>query len=143
MKLLKNISEAIIRCFERGGKLLVFGNGGSAAESSHFAAEFIGIYLPAIALNDPAVLTSLANDFDYDLVFSKQIIALGKPGDLAIGISSSGKSDNVLIALEEARELELEVIDWPRIGKGTAQIQENQLRLIHEVFEQVRNHFRG
>lgn len=129
------IIKSIRECFKNGGKLLIFGNGGSAAEASHFAAEFIGIGLPAIALNDPAVITSLANDNSYSLIFTLQINALGKKGDIAIGISSSGHSKNVNLALNYANAVGLKAIDFPRKGKTTSEIQNNQLRLIHEIYE--------
>ncbi len=130
-KLIKQIRTA----FLDGKKLLIFGNGGSAAEASHFAAEFIGIGLPAIPLTDPAVLTSLANDYGYFHVFSRQILALGEPGDIAIGISSSGYSENVNLALRIARDCGLIAIDFPRVGLTTSEVQNNQLALIHQIYE--------
>jgi D-sedoheptulose 7-phosphate isomerase len=102
----------IVASFRGGGKLLLFGNGGSAADAQHMAAEFVNRFmldrrpLPAIALTtDSSVLTSIGNDFGFDLIFVKQIQALGKPGDLALAISTSGKSPNVVKALAAAREL--------------------------------------
>jgi D-sedoheptulose 7-phosphate isomerase len=93
-----------------GGKLLIFGNGGSAADSQHFSAELVNRYrtdrraLPAIALStDTSILTSIANDSDYASVFSRQIEALGTKGDVAVAISTSGNSPNVLKAVEAAR----------------------------------------
>jgi D-sedoheptulose 7-phosphate isomerase len=101
-----------VATFRSGGKLLLFGNGGSAADAQHVAAEFVNRFkidrqpLPAIALTtDSSVLTSIANDFSFDLIFVKQIQALGKPGDLALGISTSGNSPNVLKAITTAREM--------------------------------------
>jgi len=98
--------------FEQNGKLFIFGNGGSAADAQHMAAEFVNRFLinrkplPALALStDTSVLTSIANDFSYDLIFSKQIQALGKPPDLALGISTSGNSRNVIKGIEAAREI--------------------------------------
>ena len=89
--------------FGPGGKLLIFGNGGSAADAQHVAAEFVNRFkidrrpLPAIALTtDSSVLTSIGNDFSFDLIFVKQVQALGKPGDLVLGISTSGNSPNVV-----------------------------------------------
>jgi len=103
-----------IETFRSGGKLLVFGNGGSAADAQHVAAEFVNRFkidrvpLPAIALTtDTSVLTSIGNDFSFDLIFVKQVEALGKPGDLALGISTSGNSPNVLKAIEKAKEIGL------------------------------------
>jgi D-sedoheptulose 7-phosphate isomerase len=97
-----------------GGKVLTFGNGGSAADAQHLAAELVGRYMkdrpawPAIALTtDSSIVTSLANDFGYDAVFRRQVEAHGRPGDVAIGISTSGRSPNVLAALDKAREMGL------------------------------------
>jgi len=96
----------------RGNKILLFGNGGSAADAQHIAAEFVNRYLvdrpplPAVALTtDSSVLTAIANDFSYDEIFEKQIKALGKNGDAAVGISTSGRSRNVVRGLEVARSL--------------------------------------
>ena len=95
----------------RGGKILLAGNGGSAADAQHWAAEFVNRFLmdrpplPAIALTtDSSVLTSIGNDFGYDLVFTKQVQALGRPGDVFVGISTSGNSANVIGALQAARK---------------------------------------
>ena len=107
------IAEVVTRlcdCFENGGKLLIVGNGGSAADAQHLAAEFMNRMRvhrqawPAIALTtDTSVLTSIANDSDYRNVFSRQVEALGRPGDLLFAISTSGASPNVLAAIESAR----------------------------------------
>jgi len=107
------IEEAVQRvctAFRAGGKLLIFGNGGSAADAQHMAAEFVGRFqrerdgLPAIALTaDSSVLTSLGNDFGMAAVFAKQVQALGRAGDLAVGISTSGESPNVVEGLKAAR----------------------------------------
>lgn len=103
-----------VETFRSGGKLLLFGNGGSAADAQHVAAEFVNRFkmnrrpLPAIALTtDTSVLTSIGNDFSFDDIFLKQIQALGKPGDLAVGISTSGNSPNVVRAIAEAKKLGL------------------------------------
>lgn len=102
--------EAIRQALSRGGKLLVFGNGGSAADAQHFAGELVGRFvrerraLSAVALStDTSVLTSVANDHGYSRVFSRQVEALGREGDVAFGISTSGNSENVRIGLETAR----------------------------------------
>ena len=109
--------EWIIETFQGGGKLLIFGNGGSAADAQHMAAEFVNRFkisrrpLPAIALTtDSSVLTSIGNDFGYDLVFVKQIEALGRPGDLVLAISTSGNSPNVVKAVETARKMGLRTV---------------------------------
>jgi D-sedoheptulose 7-phosphate isomerase len=101
----------------KGNKVLVFGNGGSAAQSSHFAAELVNKFyferegLPALALTtDISALTSIANDMDFKYVFSRQLESLGKPGDIAIGITTSGKSPNVIEALLRAKQLKLKTI---------------------------------
>ena len=103
--------------FENGGKLLLFGNGGSAADAQHLAAEFVNRFLinrrplPALALTtDSSILTAVGNDFGYDLVFVKQIEALGKPEDLALGISTSGNSPNVVKAMQAARKIGMKTV---------------------------------
>jgi D-sedoheptulose 7-phosphate isomerase len=105
-------AESIAEAFKAGRKLLLFGNGGSAADAQHIAAEFMNRFLierpplPAIALTtDTSVLTSIANDYSFDDVFSKQVKALGKKGDVALGITTSGSSANVLKALRAAKKL--------------------------------------
>ena len=102
-----------------GNKLLFFGNGGSAADAQHIATEFTVRYindrraLPAIALTtDSSALTAIGNDFGFDYLFSRQIEALGRPGDIAIGISTSGNSRNVNLGLEKAREMGLIATGW-------------------------------
>jgi len=104
----------ISNAFNQGHKLLVFGNGGSAAEAQHLAAELVNRFrlerppLPALALTtDTSVLTSVGNDYSFTEIFSKQIKALGRPGDVALAISTSGRSANVLAGVREARALGL------------------------------------
>lgn len=106
------ITDAMIRCFRQGNKLLICGNGGSAADAQHVAGEFINRFrfehaaLPAIALTtDTSVLTCIGNDTDFENIFSRQVEALAKPGDILVGISTSGGSPNILKALEAARML--------------------------------------
>jgi len=105
-------AQLCINSLKSGGKILLFGNGGSAADAQHIAAELVGRYkverkgLPAIALTtDTSVITSIGNDFGYDHIFDRQIDALAKKGDIAIGISTSGKSGNVISALKLASKL--------------------------------------
>lgn len=136
----REISQQIIDCFKNGGKLLLAGCGGSAAESQHFAAELVGKFehkrkaLPAIALTtDSSILTAISNDWGFSYVFSRQIEALGNPKDLVIGISTSGKSHSVINAKLTAEEYGLTYIDLPRQGNSTAKIQEYQLKLIHDI----------
>jgi D-sedoheptulose 7-phosphate isomerase len=104
------IVTMLVETFNRGGKLLVMGNGGSAADAQHFVAEIVGRFkmerrgLPAIALStDTSILTAIGNDYGFDKVFHRQVEALAAPGDLVVGISTSGNSPNVLQALELAR----------------------------------------
>ncbi|MGB9691331.1 MAG: D-sedoheptulose-7-phosphate isomerase [Candidatus Sumerlaeaceae bacterium] len=104
--------ELLADAYARGKKALVFGNGGSAADAQHFVAELVGRYranraaLPALALTtNPSAVTCIANDFGYDQLFARQLEALAQPGDVAIGISTSGKSRSVILGLEKAREL--------------------------------------
>lgn len=108
------LAKLITQTFRNGGKLLIFGNGGSAADAQHVAAEFVNRFLinraplPAIALTtDTSIITAIGNDFSYDLIFVKQVQALGKPGDVALGISTSGTSANVVKALAVAQEMGL------------------------------------
>src|SRR5258708_3109219 len=112
-------AELIAASFRAGGKLLLCGNGGSAADCQHMAAEFTSRLsadfvrpgLPAIALTtDTSFLTAYANDFDFDGVFARQVQALGKPGDVLLGISTSGTSKNVIRAVEAAREMGLKTV---------------------------------
>ena len=109
--------EWTVETFRSGGKALIFGNGGSAADAQHMAAEFVNRFkinrrpLPAIALTtDSSVLTSIGNDFGFDLIYVKQIQALGKPEDLAIAISTSGTSPNIVKAVETAKEIGLKTV---------------------------------
>jgi D-sedoheptulose 7-phosphate isomerase len=105
-------AQAIAHAFKAGRKLLLFGNGGSAADSQHIAAEFMNRFLierpplPAIALTtDTSILTSISNDYAFDEVFSKQVKALGRKGDIALGISTSGNSANVIKAFRAAKKI--------------------------------------
>jgi len=109
--------QAVLACVTNGGKVLACGNGGSAADAQHFAAEFVGRFererpeLGAIALTtDSSILTAIANDYDFTSVFSRQVRALGQPGDVLIAITTSGNSANVLAAVEAAHEREMIVV---------------------------------
>jgi D-sedoheptulose 7-phosphate isomerase len=104
------VAMQIVKALRAGGKVFFFGNGGSAADAQHLAAEFTGRYLkercalPALALNaNSSGITAIGNDYGFDLVFARQVEALGKPGDVAVGISTSGNSPNVVRALETAK----------------------------------------
>ena len=157
-------AEAITASMRRGGRLLLFGNGGSAADAQHVAAEFIGRFereraaLPAIALTtDASVLTSVSNDYGYDRVFARQIEGLGREGDVAFGISTSGRSPNVLAALEAATARGLKTIaltgtDGGAIGRAAsihinvpsasvARVQEVHRTLLHVICDIVERAF--
>jgi D-sedoheptulose 7-phosphate isomerase len=121
-----NAVDLILEAFQSDRKLLVFGNGGSSADAQHFTADFVGRFvaerraLPAIALTtNQAILTAWSNDYSFDQVFARQIDALGMPGDVAFGISTSGQSPNVVIALERARGRGLRTIGLTGAGGGT------------------------
>lgn len=108
------LADAAATAIRGGGKILFFGNGGSAADAQHLATELVVRFvrnrpaLPAIALTtDTSALTAIGNDFGFDHLFQRQVEALGRPGDLAIGISTSGRSPNITLALRRARELGL------------------------------------
>src|SRR5580693_2717652 len=114
ISIVARVSERLVDTFSKGNKVLLFGNGGSAADAQHIAAEFVGRFafdrpaLPALALSvNPSCVTAIGNDYGFDLVFSRQIEALAQPGDLAIGISTSGNSSNVLHGLSAARKMGL------------------------------------
>jgi D-sedoheptulose 7-phosphate isomerase len=118
--------ELILATLRRGGKLLVCGNGGSAAEAAHFATELAGRYakhrrsLPAIALSaDGSLVTCIGNDYGFDQVFSRQIAGLARPGDLVVVLTSSGNSPNILAALAEAQSLGLASVAF--LGRGGGQ----------------------
>ena len=126
----KPISEAIsalMVCITGGGKILACGNGGSAADAQHFAAELVGRFererpeLPALALTtDTSILTAIGNDYDFSQVFAKQVRALGQPGDVLVAFSTSGNSGNVLAAVQAAHQREMVVIALT--GKGGGQM---------------------
>jgi D-sedoheptulose 7-phosphate isomerase len=111
------VGQALLRCYRNGGKILTFGNGGSSCDAQNFADELVGRYrrnrppLSALALTvNQGDLTSIANDFGYEEVFARQLRAHGRAGDVAVAISTSGNSKNVLKAIEAARELGLVVV---------------------------------
>ena len=134
------IAKQIIDCFNRGNKCLIFGNGGSLADASHWAAEFNGIG-PVIALNDPAKITSIGNDYGFKYIFFQQIKDLGKSWDLAIALSSSGRSENVLNGITAAHGMNMIVIDFPRKGKNTQEVQNYQYQLLHEIYLLVKKNY--
>jgi D-sedoheptulose 7-phosphate isomerase len=135
------LSEAIAlmeEALNRGNKVLVFGNGGSSTQSSHFAAELVNKFykerpaLAAIALTtDVANLTSIANDMDYKYIFSRQVEALGQPGDIALGLSTSGKSANVLEGLARAADMGLKTVAL--CGEHTPDLQNQGIHVIISI----------
>ena len=152
--------SAIISCLRNGNKLLSCGNGGSAADALHLSEELVGRYLvdrpplPAICLNsDVTALTCIANDYGYDEIFARQVRALGKPGDILVGFSTSGNSPNVLAAFQQAKELGIETIlltgkDGGKAKKTcdheiivpsqtTARIQEVHTIILHQWLEGI------
>src|SRR6266436_362836 len=117
LSLIAKTSSLLVDAFRRGNKVLLFGNGGSAADAQHIAAEFVGRFafdrpaLPALALSvNSSCVTAIGNDYGFDRVFSRQLEALARPGDIAIAISTSGNSTNVLHAISTARKIGLKTI---------------------------------
>ena len=160
---------ALLMCVTGGGKVMACGNGGSAADAQHFAAEFVGRFererpeLGAIALStDSSIITAIANDYNFDQIFSKQVRALGQPGDVLLAISTSGNSRNVLAAIEAAHERDLIVVALTGKGGGkiaqllretdvhicvphdrTARIQEVHLLVLHCLCDGVDSQLLG
>ena len=154
------VAALLSTAVQSGRKILLFGNGGSATDASHIATEFVGRYdrdrlpLPALALTaDTAALTCIANDYGYEDVFARQIDALGQPGDVAIAISTSGNSPNVVKGVETAGKKDLITVGWTGRDGGklaalvdhlflvpshvTARIQECHITLGHVLCEMV------
>jgi len=159
-------AERIVAAYEAGGGVLLFGNGGSAADAQHIAAELVGRFrrerraLRAEALTaNTSSLTAIANDYDYERVFARQIEAAGRAGDVAIGLSTSGNSANVVAGLERARELGLKTIALTGAGGGrcaavadvlldvpaadTARVQECHAVAYHALCELVEERIAG
>ena len=159
-ELLVQVVHAVADCLKAKNKLLVFGNGGSACDAQHFVGEFVNRFmhdrepLSAIALTaDMSILTSTANDYSYEAVFERQLRALGRPGDIAMGISTSGNSQNVIRALKAAQSLKLTTIgltgkNGGEVGKlvdyhvnvslgQTPRIQETHIVVLHLIAEMV------
>lgn len=159
-KMIRELCERL----EQGGQILIAGNGGSAADAQHFAAELIGRFekerlpLPALALTtDTSVLTAIGNDYHFNQIFERQVRALGRPGDVFFAYSTSGESENILQAANASRQLGLMVMSF--LGKGggrikaisdlaivipsqrTARIQECHLMLMHLICEHLENYF--
>ncbi len=155
--------NAVVGCITSGGKVLACGNGGSAGDAQHFAAEFIGRFererpgLAAVALTtDSSILTAIGNDYDFNVIFAKQVQALGNPGDVLLAISTSGNSANVLAAVEAAHAKDMTIVALTGKGGGklgerlgetdvhicvphdrTARIQEVHLLVLHCLCDAV------
>lgn len=156
-------AQALVGCITSGGKVLACGNGGSASDAQHFAAEFVGRFererpgLAAVALTtDTSILTAVGNDYDFNSIFAKQVQALGAPGDILLAISTSGNSGNVLAAVDAAHAKDMTVValtgrDGGRMRDAlgetdvhvcvpherTARIQEVHLLVIHCLCDAV------
>ena len=151
---LKMVGNMLLQCLLGGCKILICGNGGSASDAQHFAAEIVGRFeierraYPAVALStDTSILTAVGNDYGYDEVFARQVDGLGRPGDLLMGISTSGKSENVIRAVKRAEALNMKTVGL--LGKDggslkslvdqailvdsatTARIQETHIFILH------------
>ncbi|HET9963056.1 MAG TPA: D-sedoheptulose 7-phosphate isomerase [Nitrospiraceae bacterium] len=160
------VAQLMGRAFQSGRKVLLFGNGGSATDAAHIAAEFVGRYkrerapLPAIALaTDIAAITCIANDYGYEELFARQVRAHGQKGDIAVAISTSGNSPNVLRAADAAKEMGLitmawtggtggrlaALVDYPFVVPSTvtARIQESHITLGHVLCELIEDHVLG
>ena len=157
------VAQLIGRAFQAGHKVLLFGNGGSATDAAHIAAEFVGRYkrervpFPAIALaTDIAAITCIANDYGFEELFARQVRAHGQQGDVAIAISTSGNSPNVLKGVEAAKAAGLTTVGWTGGSGGklagmvdyafvvpstlTARIQESHITLGHVLCELIEDH---
>jgi len=122
---LARVSQILVEALRNGNKLMVFGNGGSAADAQHIAAEFVGRFafnrpaLPALALSvNTSCVTAIGNDYGFDLVFARQVEALARPGDVAVGISTSGNSPNVIRGLEAAGGIGLHTVGFSGAAGG-------------------------
>jgi D-sedoheptulose 7-phosphate isomerase len=154
------IAQLMVDCLKKDGKVIVFGNGGSASDSQHIAAELVGRFkkdrsaLAGIALTtNTSVLTSLANDYGYDVVFSRQVEALGKKNDVVLGISTSGKAKNVALGIKQAKKMGIKTValsggdggDICKLAdvslivpsKITARIQEAHITIAHIICEMI------
>jgi len=162
--IIEKITGAIVNSLNAGGKVIIFGNGGSAADSQHMAAELVGRFkkerkpLPAISLTtNTSTITALSNDYSYGVSFKRQLLGLGKKGDIVVGISTSGNAENVIEALKAAKEEGLVSIALTGKGGGSAKdiadmalivnsdntprIQEAHILIIHILCELVEDRF--
>lgn len=159
LKKCEEFSKILINAFKSGGKLFTCGNGGSHCDAMHFAEEFTGRYrkdrkpLGALALGDPSHTTCVSNDYGFEHVFSRQVMGLGRAGDVLVGLSTSGNSKNVILAVQEAKKMGIKTVallgkDGGEL-KGLAdlsivipaqtsdRIQEMHIKIIHTVIETV------
>ena len=157
---IKEIADLMIECLKKNGKVIIFGNGGSASDAQHIAAEFVGRFkrdrtaLAAIALTtNTSILTSLANDYGFEIIFAKQIEGLGQKNDIALGISTSGKAKNVALGIKQAKKMGIKTValtggDGGELAKladtallvpssVTARIQEAHITIGHIICELV------
>ncbi len=163
MSKLIEASERCLEAYKRGNKIILAGNGGSAADSQHIAAEFVSRFefdrpgLPALALTtDTSILTAIGNDYGFEKLFARQVQANGQPGDVFIGISTSGNSANILLAMTEAKQKGLTTIGLAGSGgdipnycdiciqvpsKHTARIQESHILIGHMICSYVEKEY--
>lgn len=159
---LNKAGDMLLQCLLDGGKLMICGNGGSASDAQHFAAEVMGRFererraYPAVALStDTSILTAVGNDYGYHEVFARQVDGLGRPGDVLVGISTSGNSENVIRAVNQADSLDMQTVGLlgrdggalnRRVGQAivvdsasTARIQETHIFILHYWAWQIEN----
>ncbi|MDP2938872.1 MAG: SIS domain-containing protein [Candidatus Omnitrophota bacterium] len=159
-EIILKIAQACINCIKNNGKIILFGNGGSAADSQHVAAEFVGRFkkerkgIPAIALTtNSSILTAIGNDYGFKFIFSRQIESLAKNNDLAIAISTSGNSENVILGVKLAKKMKLKTVSLTGgngggltkitdislviLSNNTARIQEAHILCLHAICEIV------
>ncbi len=160
LSFMQEVSQALANCFAKGNKVLIAGNGGSLCDANHFAEELTGVFrqvrraLPAIALTDAGHLTCTANDLGFERVFARGVEAYGQPGDIFIGLTTSGNSPNIVHAFQEAQRRQLQTVaflgkgggklkgaaDFELIIEGFAtsdRIQEAHMAAMHLIIEQV------
>ena len=155
----EEVSKKIADCFDQGNKVIIFGNGGSACDAAHFAEEFTGRYrkarraLPVITVNDAGHITCVGNDYGFEEIFSRSVDAFTKSGDIVIGLSTSGNSENILRALNLAQEKGATTIallgkdggkmnqlydyQWIAPGGTSDRIQEIHMMILHIIIEGV------
>jgi D-sedoheptulose 7-phosphate isomerase len=155
----EEVSKIMANCFDQGNKVIIFGNGGSACDAAHFAEEFTGRYrkarraLPVITVNDAGHITCVGNDYGFEEIFSRSVDAFTNPGDIVIGLSTSGNSENILRALNRAQEKggttiallgkdggkmnQLYDYQWIAPGGTSDRIQEIHMMILHIIIEGV------